>query len=793
MSLTDKIRDLEKRLDLYSILSRYHLEPADKGNYYVVKCPVCGHKEAYIYKPEYSTSERLFIKCNREKNCGEVTGIFDLILQEEGLTPLEGYKFLAELVGVDPELSESTEREFKKREVIKEAYELFKESLFSREGQETLEYLKGKRGYTEEEIKRAGLGHYPGRDRLFKYLTSKGYSKEEINEFYHSITHFEGTHTLILPYYDGGGVLTGFIARSLLPEDKLKEEKKGKYLVSRRAERGKVFYNIHRWRPETPEKKRLPLIVVEGYIDALIGAVRGISGIVAVGGAKITENQVKDAIVRGFKQFILALDNDQSFKDMRQNIERVLKAGGKVYVLPEYEEKDPDELMRAKGVEAFFSLVESPLDVGAWYGKRIAREYDFNSPIERDQGLEFTASLLEGGLLVQNNKDNLLIALSEELKEDIEDLQEDLREWQRKEREKIARESLQNRLRELTEVAREREPEEVIESLRETISSIETSLNKVELPSYSKEEFFNELEATGQGYKTGIPGLDVLIPPGALTIIAGRPGHGKTTLILNLILGILREYPEKRVILFSYEQARWELFLRLLMILSESTIDKEGNNLEEYKKILLGTGKVGEGIRQNIKEALFYLDSLLKERRLILTSETFPPQTLKAIIREFKREYGEEAGPVFIDYLQRVVVGGRESRQVIIQEVSNTLLESAVETGLPVIAGAQLNRDADKSGNCDKKDIKKCMREKLTLARLRESGDIEQDANLVLGIYNPLIDDIDAGSQDNPVEGELGIRVMKNRNGPMGKSYILRWKPGVMKIIGVAKREESYI
>lgn len=784
MSLTDKIRDLEKRLDLYSILSRYHLEPADKGNYYVVKCPVCGHKEAYIYKPEFSTSERLFIKCNREKKCGEVTGIFDLILQEEGLTPLEGYKFLAELVGVEPELSENTEREFKKREIIKEAYEFFKESLFSREGQETLEYLKDKRGYTEEEIKRAGLGHYPGRDRLFKYLSGKGYSKEEVNEFYYTITHFEGTHTLILPYYDGGGILTGFIARSQLPEDKLKEKNKKKYLVSRGTERGKVFYNIHRWRPETPEKKRLPLIVVEGYIDALIGAVRGISGIVAVGGAKITENQIKDAIARGFKQFILALDNDQSFKDMRQNIERVLKAGGKVYVFPEYEEKDPDELMRAKGVEAFLSLVESPLDVGAWYGKRIAREFDFNNPVERDQGLEFTAKVAESPLITSIEASNLLQVLSGELDKDEEDLLEDLSIWKEKEKERVARESLKSEILELTRDIEKKEIEEITEGLKGIIERIEIIENKEPWPSYGSEEVKSETDIIGQGYNTGIPGLDVLIPPGALTIIAGRPGHGKTTLILNLILGILREYPEKRVILFSYEQARWELYLRLLIILTGEILKSKANNVDLYLRIVRGTYSEDIADRETIEKVrknINLLDVLMKkEKRLILYDKPFSPQQLRGKIINFRREFGEEAGPVFIDYLQRVVVGGGENRYAVVKEISNTLSNTAIETGLPVIAGAQLNREAEKK---DCKGLKDCTNKRLTLAHLRESGDIEQDANLVMGIFNPLMVVDDAESQIKLTgEAKVGIRILKNRNSQAGNYYELSWIPEVMRI-----------
>jgi len=223
-----------------------------------------------------------------------------------------------------------------------------------------------------------------------------------------------------------------------------------------------------------------------------------------------------------------------------------------------------------------------------------------------------------------------------------------------------------------------------------------------------------------------------------LIIVAGRPSMGKTALCLNLAqyAAIEKRIP---VAIFSLEMSKEQLVIRMLC--SEAQV--EGTRLRtgfltesDWPKLTLAAG--------NVSDAPIFIDD----------SAAISVLELRAKARRLKGEHG--LGMLIIDYLQ--LMKGRtrvESRQQEISEISRSLKALAKELTIPVIAVSQLSRKTEeRTGN------------RPQLSDLRESGAIEQDADLILFLYR---DEVYNRSEDNPNKGKAELIIGKQRNGPIGK------------------------
>ena len=244
------------------------------------------------------------------------------------------------------------------------------------------------------------------------------------------------------------------------------------------------------------------------------------------------------------------------------------------------------------------------------------------------------------------------------------------------------------------------------------------------------------------GVPSGFKELDRLtagFQPSDLIIVAGRPSMGKTAFCLNIAqyAAIQKKIP---IAIFSLEMSKEQLGIRMLC--SEAHV--EGTKLRsgflnesDWPRLTIAAG--------NLSDASIYIDDTAALTIL----------ELRAKARRLKTEQGG-LGMVIIDYLQ--LMKGRtrvESRQQEISEISRSLKALAKELRIPVIAVSQLSRKTEeRTGN------------KPQLSDLRESGAIEQDADLILFIYR---DEIYNRAEDNPNKGKAEIIIGKQRNGPTGK------------------------
>lgn len=239
---------------------------------------------------------------------------------------------------------------------------------------------------------------------------------------------------------------------------------------------------------------------------------------------------------------------------------------------------------------------------------------------------------------------------------------------------------------------------------------------------------------------------------GDLIIVAGRPSMGKTSFAMNVV-----EYAalQKKisVAIFSMEMPGRSLTMRMLS--SMGRIDQQR----------VRTGKLTDEDWPRLTSAV----SVLSEANMFIDdSAVLSPTELRARARRLKREHGLSL--IVVDYLQLMTVGGTsENRATEISEICRALKALAKELNVPVVVLSQLNRSLEQRQ--DKRPV---------MSDLRESGAIEQDADLIVFIYRDEVYD-----ENSPHQGTAEIIVGKQRNGPIFKTRLT--------FLGQYTRFENYI
>ena len=261
------------------------------------------------------------------------------------------------------------------------------------------------------------------------------------------------------------------------------------------------------------------------------------------------------------------------------------------------------------------------------------------------------------------------------------------------------------------------------------------------------------------GIATGFTDLDYMTTgfhSADLVLIAARPAMGKTAFALN-IAEYMALHDNRCVAIFSLEMPRVQLVNRLIAM--DSRV-----NSEHIKSGLMSDGDWG-----NVIDSAGVIG---KSKIIIDDSAGITLQDIQAKCRKFKVESGLDV--VFIDYLQLVgYKQGRNApsnRQEVVAEISKALKSLARELEIPIIALSQLNRDTEKRADHIP-----------MLSDLRESGSIEQDADMVMFIHRE-----DAYNHDSEKKGIAQIIVAKQRNGPVG-TVELAWLPEYTKFGNLEK------
>ncbi len=304
--------------------------------------------------------------------------------------------------------------------------------------------------------------------------------------------------------------------------------------------------------------------------------------------------------------------------------------------------------------------------------------------------------------------------------------------------------------KESTEVILEETEKKVFELVQRRNTGDYVPIRQVVMNAMDKIELASQTKGAVTGIPTGFLDLDFRtagMQPSDLVLIAARPSMGKTAFVLNIAQNVAFK-EDACVAIFSLEMSKEQLVNRLFSL--ESKVDSQHIRTgqlqdDEWEKLIESAGVIGSS------------KLIIDDTPGISISE------LRSKCRKYKLEH--DLKMIIIDYLQLMSGSGRnESRQQEISDISRSLKSLARELGVPVLALSQLSRAVEQRPD-----------HRPMLSDLRESGAIEQDADVVMFIYRD-----DYYNKDTEKKGIAEIIIAKQRNGPIGTIELV-WLPDYTK------------
>ena len=841
------------------------IKKTDSTHYQII-CPECNKAEAYIY---FNQGSRV-IQCNRQKNCNFSQSLWEYIASKHGYSNKEMTGYINELLGYEfkdfaneharsiantnvhkeekaPKTLEklTTDKPVRTQQEIAEEQKFFKacHQIFTGYLQEqdneqvafSLRYLKEDRGYDDKQIISFELGFFPDKDKFILLLINAGYSKEQskqlIERYFLGILdinkyqkgHEESKNRITFTWFDTRGNVIGFSTRKPTDDEKIKP----KYVNNTGLGKADHLFNL------TKEAEGKDIVIVEGQLDALAGTYFSLPQeemksyhFVAISGNNISERQVACLKALNCGRIILLLDNDEAGrKGSIQTAEKLTAAGisPDIASIPkDCQYKDIDELIRKYKDDIDGKYADLKEIIGN------ATEYEI--AVNPDKSMKETKTST-----TNNTGKETLIPEILELLEEIKKSQEINRE----DKEILDIHKFRIKCYEIEKLILEdniNENRTSKESNLKALSNILDNINRYNdllTTDYDNDQPFTwgkyvqTLKNNPIGLKTGFSSLDkyVTIQPSSLVFIAGRPSHGKTTMMLNMLRNMLKDKnnEDKAFLFYSYEEEEKTILSKIILLNTKFNKNTEEKLKGKYpnksylESVELEIGKYDgtDGMVEEIYLSKKEVEEWIYEKRLqilnrkpsveSLTSAIIErciacSNSLKSKSNEQKQQTGvkKEIAAVFIDYVQKLTTEEeRANRQQEIQRICHILSSTTQDKRVKAafILGTQANRDAKSSDT-------------FNLHNMKDAGNIEEDANLVLGVWNPLaaqmqmlqsaidqaemtVQTLDTFSKDGDIDLSILIPSPKNPNNRDKQKLQNAIKSAKIKIKNLATAENQ--
>lgn len=662
-------------------------------------------------------------------------------------------------------------------------------------GKTARDYLT-RRGFEAEDFEGLAFGVYTTPKTVEDRLKALGYTAEEVGAS-GLVTTRDGaplnswTGRVVFPWRDERGRIVTVAARDTTG----KVEDSLKYLYLRDHEKGTAFGLDVAVRSETA--RREGLVLVEGLLDVALLQALGMDNVAALGGAGdlLTAERWERLARLRLPSFVLVLDNDEAGRkglgkalDNLSNVDNVPN----VYVIDPSElgaAKDPDELVRTKGLDAFRQVLKARRPWVSWRGEALLGTVDAASPEgERRDAAGRVLDFVEAvrGPRVTLDQEELLRLTSEKTGYSFDALNELAADQAARRRREDAEKAVASALRTAqADLSKGVSVEDVVGGLEEGLAHAHARTEAAP-PPLSVDRWLEAKRTAREGLSSGWSAVDALgvrFSPGELAVLGARTGHGKTSVVVGLVKNWLdAEAVDGPVVFYSLEEPEDRIVDRLVSLLTW----KNGNGwtANEVRDYLRDSNAENRHAADGYWPDVGRLDAAIdrvrgwEDRLQVVHRPAWDVKTLDAHARE--RAALGPVGAVLVDYLQRVppTPGFKADRRD--QEVSyigRTLKTLAVDLGVPVVVGAQINREAardlDHSAIHDSADFVSAIplirRGRPELHHLREGGS-EQEADVVLGLLNYAADfrtdARDAVSIPRATLFEAGS--LKNRYGAVG-------------------------
>ena len=703
-------------------------------------------------EPKSPRRDKTVVKSSSPKRAleagGESVSLIDLYMSLNRKDFIEAVKGISSILGLSlPEMADSEEYKAyrQKLDTLQRVASTMAKDLRSKPGEKVLQYLKGVRGYDDAFIDFASFGYVSRQSadelrKVFAYQTAEG----ERNALPYDVGE---AYTLAIPYHSGGNI-KGFAFRTI--REDVKPKYKDAFLSGRESKKYHLF-GLSGLRLTGNAEKDRDIVVVEGEIDALRAQYSGISNVVAASGGEISSEAVLEAQKRGVERITILFDREDSPEaqsKLRTKIQKAIgtiRASGLRAMVAEYEDgpgkMDADTYLSSHSPEDLSSIIEGA-QTGALYlyRKYLAEAIEATpggmdgAPTDRiiEELKRKTLELVNDTTLCSPTDSGVILSL---LSNDTGGV--------------ITRESLKKEAEDAFLLANERKQGgELRTALSDAIrmsdagnhqGAIDYLRQRLEAVSeYSTEAKYRSLfstpsrEETIESFSSRLPGIEtpyyfggerLSIPSGALTYICAPTSHGKTRLLENLALSISDNGNAGDTLFFSYEEDATAVRLQMLNIYAGITLT-DGNNIKTIEDYYRdgNTRYFKAGTLEVFKRKAEEYFSLLSSGKLRIFYEPLYSDELAGAIRYAARNGRIKA--VFVDYVQRLHKrGSKRQRKDELKDICEDLMAVSVETGIPVILGAQLNREA-------------LSPLEMTVQNITEASDIEQSANVVLLLWN---------------------------------------------------------
>ncbi len=600
--------------------------------------------------------------------------------------------------------------------------------LFNKHGKDACNYLTDQRGYAIENLKRTEWFFLPASQRIKEYLNQKypKYSKQ-IDEI--SFNGYYGDNfRLAFPYRDRYGKITGFLKRALNPGgidittfDK-KEHKNVRWDSSKGTTK-KDLFGIHKC------KKEETLIILEGYPDALYLPTLGLKNVVAVGQGLLSESHLEALKEFKIKNVVISFDNDPPKADGElTGVENTIKAVDlltkksdvNVFVLDPKKlgkHKDPDEFVKANGIEAFRELVDKAEFGLSWRAEIMLSKYDLSVPQQWQNGLE---AILNYDLFIKDQlKSKQLISTAASiLKVDESIIEEQAVSY----KQKLEREELISEYNLLLEKSKAQlnsgNIEDSVCSMEKDIQQLRIKLFKntlndeSDLASHLQEKFEREKNRTAEllGYRLtkfkelchNIDGLQA-----GFYFLGAETNVGKTAFTTNLLIDVLESNPSVKALYLSLDDNKDVIINRLVSIKSGVKLNAIQKKREDVKDEIA------------VHKAYDDLGKLAKVERLHIydISQVNKIDDVEALIAKI----GNENLVVIIDGLYNLGVEADGGIRIENIKRANTIKAIVDVYRIPLICTGELRkRTSEDSG-----------KKKRTNDDIMESGKFGYNANIV--------------------------------------------------------------
>jgi DNA primase catalytic core len=769
-------------LEIFSSLS-----PIDKGGHYICVCPNCGAREAFIYK----NSDLLV--CNRKNKCGHSVSVISHLnggSLPRGKSYVDIIKKLCEMTGVEFPEREYTNIDletFAKRDQQQQLLNDFEfisiEELRSSAGAKARDYLN-KRGVSAEEMYAVGFGFYTDKDNIKQALARKNHLPSEIDES--GLLRDDWKGRLIFPIKERG-IIGDFVARDVTGT--APKERKYLRMNGDKAPDNGMLIGLDR-----AEKN---IIFVEGVFDHLALERAGIKNSAPLGGSNLWDKHIEKLHRHKVKTITLLFDGDEAgVKGTSKIIEKLLDTDINVFVVDPklLKSSDPDEFVIAYGADAVVSLLQDKVHGHRWLARHIAhnnksglwKDYELVSALEEAQKFEEKNKYRTQAMDFFWEEFASITPISPDVLDRCRQTIQEKRS--REEKKKLLQHGSQKILMALAADDSDTAKTEVIR-LSDDLKKQADQENGFGflLENNSEERLIEDFKTAAPSIETGYvlgDGVPLAFPSGGLSLICGSTGHGKTTMLINCSLGALDKNSTASIYFLSYEEERKKIIAKFINTYSDMELNK-GNNkgaiyhffhaqgnksLDPFKYFNKYNKDLAQGF---LKAKNDFFDRYMNNGRLRIVQRDMSAEELVDAIK-FIKDNDNNTALIVIDYVQKLYLNhsNYNARYEAIKEICKLLENCAIETGLPIVLGAQFN--------------KTIVSEELVRSsgqyNVAEGHDIARTAVNMYGLWN---------RSHNPTNStnEIFITVIKGRDSGSGHDMVFEFDGNTGKI----KNHISYL